>query len=391
MREFTVKQVQAAGPGRHRVSASLYLIVAPNGSRRWAFSYTKPSTGKVTETGLGSADLIPLAEARAKTHDLRRMVARGQDPIDAKVAINCQPTFASVATDYLDLQAKRFRNPGSTRNVRHYLHTLAADLADKPIAEIGSSQVNTALRPLWLESPEQARRATAAVLRVLKFARAKGLSTTSVADIREDMSHLQPRVSRPNRHFAAMPYADVPAFVRELRAHRGEATSPALIEFILLTACRENEACMMRWTEIDWQERVWTLPAARTKTAQEHRVPLSHRAFMLLMRQRGPNGFGLEPEPDAYVWPRRDGDGPVTGKSVYKYLTQTMGVKATIHGFRATFRTWAGNETHFDRVTCEMALAHKAGDAVELAYRRGDALAKRRALMQAWEAFCEGQ
>jgi integrase len=112
------------------------------------------------------------------------------------------------------------------------------------------------------------------------------------------------------------------------------------------------------------------LPAARSKTAQEHRTPLSDRAFALLARQRGPNAFGMQPDPAFYIWPGRDGDGPVTGKSVYKYLTQTMGVKATIHGFRATFRTWAGNETNFDRVTCEMCLGHKAGDAVELAYRR---------------------
>jgi integrase len=178
-------------------------------------------------------------------------------------------------------------------------------------------------------------------------------------------------------------YKDVPAFVRELRQHQvqGEATSPFVIEFLVITAARENEVAGMKWGEIDWQDKVWTVPAERMKADRIHRVPLSDRAIVLLMRQRWSNGQGLKPAPDAYVWPGRNGDGPVTGKSVYNYLTKTMGLSITIHGFRATFRTWAGNETNVDRVTCEMALAHAAGSQVELAYRRGDELAKRRQLM----------
>jgi integrase len=170
---------------------------------------------------------------------------------------------------------------------------------------------------------------------------------------------------------------------------QGEALSPAVIEFILLTACRLSEATGMQWGEIDWQGRVWTLPAERSKTATEHRVPLCHRAIVLLLRQRGPEA-GLEPDPNAYVWPSRDGAGHINGKAVYKYLTETMGVEATVHGFRATFRTWSGNETHFDRVTCELALGHAAGDGVEVSYMRGDALDKRRKLMDTWSDYCSG-
>jgi hypothetical protein len=218
MRDWTVKQVQSAGPGRHRVSASLYLLVASEGQgKRWIFRYTKPSTGRVTETGLGSADVVTLAEARTKAHDYRRMVAKGQDPVDAKRDARPAVTFAALANEYLDIQDKRFRNPNSTRNIRHYLLTLAVDLADKPIADIGSAHVAATLRPLWLAKPEQAKRATATVLRVLKFAKAKGLTTTSAADIREDMTHLQPRVRREARHFTAMNYTDLPAFMRVLR------------------------------------------------------------------------------------------------------------------------------------------------------------------------------
>ena len=191
----------------------------------------------------------------------------------------------------------------------------------------------------------------------------------------------------------------VPIAKQELRAAQtqGEALSPAVIEFLVLTAARENEVCGMQWREIDWQERVWTLPLERDKVGHKrkpenpHRVPLCNRAIMLLTMRRWPNGQGMEPDPDSYVWPSRDGASHISGKATYKFLTQTMDMPITVHGFRATFRTWAGNETNFDRVTCELALAHKSGDATELAYNRGDALNKRRALMDAWSAYCNGQ
>lgn len=321
------------------------------------------------------------------------MVARGVDPVEQKRDQRAAGvTFADVAADYLAVAERRFRNPGSVRNTRVLLLNHASGLASMPVSTIGGSHINAALRPLWLRSPDQARRAIAAVLHVLTHAKAIGHQTASVPEMREHMRHLFPPVKGEKQHFTALPYEDIPAFVRELRAAQsaGEALSPAVIEFILLTAARENEACGMQWREVDWEQRLWILPAARSKTAREHRVPLSDRTMALLMRQRGPNAFGEEPNPNACVWPGRNGDGPVTGKSVYKYLTQTMGVDATIHGFRATFRTWAGNETNFDRVTSELALAHVAGDAVELAYRRGDELTKRRALMDAWALYCEG-
>jgi integrase len=393
--DWTVKQVQAAKWGRYRVSQSLYLHVAMNDiSKRWVFRHTKPGTRKVTEMGLGSVDVIPLAEARAKVHDLRRMVSRGLDPIEARRAARVATvTFADVASQFLEVQEHRFRNPGSAKNVRSLLFTHAKALATQPIASIDATNVDAALRPLWLERPGQARRALTAVLQVMRYARAKGLCNAPVAEWREHMRELMPRVNGTHRHFAALDYAEVPEFVRQLRIEqqRSEALSPFVIEFILLTAVRENEAVGMRFSEIDWQERVWTVPAERMKAGRVHRVPLCDRAMALLHKQRGSNAFGLEPDPAGYyVWPGRNGVGPVTGKSVYKYLTQTMGVKATVHGFRSSFRTWSGNETNFDRVTCELALSHAAGSQVELAYRRGDELAKRRQLMEAWAEYCGG-
>jgi integrase len=386
-KDWTVKQVQSAPPGRHRVSDSLYLIVAPNGGKRWAFRYTKPATGRVTETGLGSADVVTLAEARAKVHELRRMVAKGADPVDAQVRGKPAPTFACVAADYLAIKSRTYRNANSAKNEQLLLLTHASGLGPQPIASIGVAHVNAALRPVWLESPAQARRAMAAVLRVLRYARASGHGVANVGDMKEDMHHLMPRTNGKKRNFTALDYKDIPAFMGQLRAaqSQGDALSPSVIEFIVLTASRENEVCGMQWSEIDWQERVWTLPAARSKTATEHRVPLCDRALALLAEQ----GAG-HPAPDGYVWPGRSGAGPVTGKSVYKYLVETMGVKATIHGFRSSFRDWAGDETHYPRNDIEECLGHAVGNAVERSYRRKDGLEKRRVIMAAWEAYCWG-
>ena len=146
----------------------------------------------------------------------------------------------------------------------------------------------------------------------------------------------------------------------------------------------------MKWREVDLANQVWTIPAERTKTNQEHRVPLSDRAVELLTKQCQ-GALGRLSAKLVYVWTNRRDQGHISTKALYVYLIRSMKVPVTIHGFRSTFRDWAGNETSFDRVTCELALGHQAGDATELAYRRSDALAKRRALMDAWASYCEGR
>jgi integrase len=390
LKNWTVKQCEAAGPGRHRVSESLYLHVGPNGSRRWLFRYTKPSTGKVTEMGLGNADLLTLAEARVKVHEARRTVAQGDDPIEQKRGPRAGMTFADAVADYLVVAEHQFRT-NTVRNNRLLLLTHAGTLSQMPVSTIGSSHIGAALRPLWLEAPDQARRAAAAIIRVLSHASDHGHETASIGDLRERTRRMFPLAKGEAKHHAALDYRDIPAFVQCLRAMQHEAISPNAIEFILLTAARESEVCEMRWGEIDWAERVWTLPASRSKTNVEHQVPLSERAVALLARQRGPNGFGVQPESEDYVWPSRNGRGHLNGKSVYKFLTRGMGVHATVHGFRSSFRDYCGNETDFAREYVEESLAHQVGNAVERAYRRQTALDKRRAIMAAWSDYCSGK
>ena len=250
--------------------------------------------------------------------------------------------------------------------------------------DITADDVEVALRPLWAKSPDLFKRTLAAVGQVFYFA---DCNAVNPADWRRLQYRFPNRRKTPAKHHKAMDYARVPGFVLQLHKEqeRNEAIGPFVIECLLLTGCRTEEVTGMRWAEVELENKLWVVPAERTKSARDHRVPLSERAVALLAQQYAISGKG------EYVWPSPiNGKRPISTKAPYLYLTRTMGLPFTLHGLRSTFRDWSGNETYFDRVTCELALAHKAGNATELAYRRADALEKRRKLMDAWAAYCEG-
>jgi integrase len=181
-------------------------------------------------------------------------------------------------------------------------------------------------------------------------------------------------------HHAAMAYADVPAFIASLGER--EALAAMALEFCILTATRSGEVLGARWSEIDMSAKVWTVPAARMKAAREHRIPLSDRALAILEK------LAVAKMGDV-VFPGQRPERPLSGMAMEMMLRRMKVEGATVHGFRSAFRDWAGNETHFPREIAEAALAHVIGDKAEQAYRRGDALEKRRALMDAWAAWCE--
>jgi integrase len=372
--------------GRHNADPGLYLIVSADGrSRRWAFRYTKRTTGKPTEHGLGSADVLTLAEARDKAHECRKAVAKGEDPIEKKrEERRAKTTFAEMVTAFLGLKESEWRTQKHGEDIRRLLTNHAGPLATKSVSSITADDIEAALRPLWTRSSDQGKRTLSAIGRVFDYAMAHGHCVANPADWRR-MKYRFPNHRAAVKHFAAMDYIKVPEFVRQLHIEqeRNTALSPYVIEFLLLTACRANEVIRMQWVEVDFDAKVWVVPASRTKVGREHRVPLADRALELLAERR------LRTNSD-FVWQSHRSDGPINKKAVYLYLTKTMSLRAlaTLHGLRSTFRDWAGNETHFDRVACELALGHKAGDATELAYRRSDALEKRRALMDAWASFC---
>lgn len=386
---LTAKFVQnAKAPGRHSDGAGLYLYVDASGSRRWVFMFTLAS--KRREMGLGSADLVGLADARVKALAARRLVDRGIDPITERqkpppappVAAN---TFGVEAKALIkDLQSgwKSAKTPGQWEAS---LKTHAAAIWDKPVDRIDTEAVLSVLRPIWTTRSETASRVRGRIEHVLDAARVKGQIVgpwENPARWRGHLARLLPKRRTLTRgHHPAMPYVECPAFIESLKAR--EAMAAAALEFCILTAGRENEILGAVVREFALDAGLWTVPSKRMKSGREHRVALSARAVEIVRETIQATGAG----PGDLVFPGQKRGRPLSNMAM-DMLLRRMGLKhVTVHGFRSSFKDWAEDCTDFSNGVIEAALAHLVGDKVERAYRRGDALEKRRELMEAWAKF----
>ncbi|MEH2524211.1 MULTISPECIES: tyrosine-type recombinase/integrase [unclassified Bradyrhizobium] len=377
---LTARKVQTATPGKYSDGGNLYLIVSPNGSRKWVLRFTW--RGRAREMGLGSAAAVPLADAREKAASARRKIARGLNPIDERKRTNGVPTFGEMADQVREALSVGFRNEKHKAQWKSTLTTDAATLRDKPVDTITTDDVLAVLKPIWTTKPETASRLRGRIEKVLDAAKAKGFRDgENPARWRGHLDHLLPRPSKLARgHHAAMPYDELAAFVADLRGR--EALAALALELCILTAARSGEILGMRWDEIDLDKKIWTVPAHRMKAGREHRIPLSQRATDILVRlSEGRSG--------EFVFPGQRRDKPLSNMAMEMMLRRMKIENATVHGFRSSFRDWAGNETSYPRELIETALAHVIGDKAEQAYRRSDALEKRRNLMEAWADYCE--
>jgi integrase len=376
-------------PGRHADGGGLYLVVDRPGGRaaakRWVFLYRKE--GRLREMGLGGLLNVPMGKARAEAEKWRLVLgdrANRGDPIaDRKRASGCVPTFGDFADKFLDAKEPGWRNSKHRAQWRMTLTEYAASLRRKPINEIATEDVLSVLKPLWTEKPETASRLRGRIERVLDAARAAGhRAGENPARWRGHLDQLLSKRQKLSRgHHAAMPYGEVPAFVDSLR--KRQTTAARALEFCILTATRSGEALAARWDEIDFHTKLWTVPAGRMKAAREHRVPLSDRAITILREmEAGRTG--------EYVFPGQRPRCPLSNM-VFEMLLRRLSSPYTAHGFRSSFRDWAGDKTTFPREVAEAALAHAIGNETEAAYRRSDALEKRRKLMDAWAAFLEAK
>ena len=284
-----------------------------------------------------------------------------------------------------------WRNEKHRAQWRSTLTTYAAPLAQKRVDAITTEDVLRVLKPIWTAKAETASRLRGRIEKILDAAKAKGhRAEENPARWRGHLDHLLPKRQKLQRgHHAAMPWQDVPAFIARLR--ETHSISHLALEFVILTASRTGEVMHStrdgvvmgaRWDEIDRDARVWTVPSVRMKATREHRVPLTNRMLSILDEAEkvryGP-----------FIFPNARSNQPLSEMALEMLLHRLKAKPATVHGFRSAFRDWAGETTNFPRELAEQALAHQVGDAVELAYRRGDALERRRALMEAWSAFCE--
>ena len=342
--------------------------------------------GKVREMGLGAASTVPLARARELADVARRDVAEDRNPITAREHAReeraAKPTFGEIADALVAAKESEWRNAKHRAQWRMTLETYAAPLRSRPIDEIDTAAVLAVLTPLWREKPETASRVRGRIEAVLDAAKAQNYrSGENPAAWRGHLSHLLAKRAKLARgHHAAMAYDDVPAFIARLRER--ETIAALALEFCILTAARSGEVLGARWSEIDLAAKVWTIPAERMKATREHRIPLSEPALAILEKLS-------EARTGELVFPGQRAGRPLSHNVMLNAMSR-LGVDAvTVHGFRSAFRDWAGNETHFPREVAEGALAHAVGDKAEQAYRRGDALGKKRGLMEAWAAWCE--
>jgi integrase len=367
--------------GRHADGGNLYLNVSRTGAKSWTLVWKKD--GKRREMGLGSLSAVSLAKAREKAANCREILADGKDPLKARQQTRTIPTFAEASDALIASMAPSWRNAKHKAQWRLTLSdAYCAKLRGKAVHEIDTEDVLAVLKPIWQAKPETASRVRGRIEAVISWAKARGhRSGENPAAWRGHLDKLLPKRRALSRgHHAAMPYDAVPAFVSKLRGREGIAA--LALEFLILTGTRSGEVRGAVWSEFDLSAGVWTIPARRMKSAREHRVPLSGTACEIVARLAEIRAAG------PYVFTGHQPSKPLSTTAM-SALLRRMGVNTTVHGFRSAFRDWAGNETHFPREVAEAALAHVVGDKAELAYRRSDALEKRRALMMAWANHCE--
>jgi integrase len=405
---LTHRGVQGAtAAGRYADGGGLYLQVANTGARSWLFVFRSPVhkkaakgklVGRTREMGLGPVDgpnAVSLSGAREKAAAYRLELTKGHDPLDqsrqrdtAKVSL----TFKAVYEEVVQSLEAGWRNDKHKAQWRMTLDVYAKPLHARAVGSITTEDVLQILKPIWSTKAETASRLRGRIEKVLDAAKAKGYrSGENPARWRGHLDNLLPkRVKLQRGHHPAMPWNEVPQFVAKLRA--SPSISSLALEYVILTACRSGEVLRSvrdgeimgaRWEEIDLDANVWTVPAKRMKAGKEHRVPLSPRAVEILQElSRAKSG--------AFIFPGQRGTTPLSEMALELLMRRLQAKPYTVHGFRSAFRDWAGECTTYPSEICEAALAHTVGNAVERAYRRADALEKRRALMNDWEKFIEG-
>lgn len=380
--KLTKKLVENLGPGRHGDGSGLYLVVDPSGARRWIVRVTvkgqKNAKGAPlrTDFGLGGADVVTLNQARERALEYRRMAKSGLNPrYNAKREV---PSFEELSRQVHIDRLPTWKNP---KHGQQWLNTLRdyafPKIGRMPVDAIGQPEVMMCLSPIWTDKHETAKRLAQRIKVVLDVAKAKGFRSgeNPVTAVKE--AQVLPKVKAKPQHHDAMPWRDVPAFYAELSERTAMAAKA--LQFTILTAARTTEVLEMTWPEVDFETRLWTVPAERMKGGKEHRVPLTDEMLAILEP--------LKEMASTYVFEGQKRHKPLSNMSMLMLLRRMGREGFTVHGFRSSFRDWASEAANAPRELAEAALAHQVGNDVERAYARSDLLARRRELMDNWTTF----
>jgi integrase len=371
--QLSARKVETATePGYYGDGGGLYLQVSKKyGSRNWVFRFML--NGRAREMGLGSPRTFTLKEARERARKCRQLVADGIDPIEdrkqrydeARAETSGRMLFRDAVAKFLEVHQNTWKNAKHRQQWANTLRDYAKPLRDRPISAIDGALVSDALASIWTKKPETARRTKQRIERVCQW-------------VKDGMPLPFKGPSKRVKHHSALHFAELPAFMAELR--KRDSVSARALEFTILTAARTGEAIGAKWSEIDLDAGVWAVPADRMKAGREHEVPLSKRAIEILNE--------LPREKDGYVFPGAKAKAPLSNMAMLELVRGMNSNGLTVHGFRSTFRDWAGDRTNFAREVIEHALAHRIKDKAEASYRRSAALEKRRKLMEAWAQYC---
>ena len=368
-------------PGRYSDGDGLHLFIHKNGRKSWVQRITVD--GRRRDIGLGGYPTVSLAQARKRATDNREAISSGRDPVAEKHR-PAMPTFSEAAYAVHEANKPRWRNG---RHTRAWIQTLERHtfpkIGSKQIDTISRADVLSVLTPIWSERPETARRVRQRMRTIFKWAMANEFIEVNPAG--ESIDGALPSMPRVKAHFRALPYEEVGLALRTVAASQASLAAKLCLRFLVLTAARSGEARGATWNEIDMKRETWTIPGSRMKAGVEHRVPLSDQALDILKEApQLEDGSGL-----CFPSPLRPGR-MLSDMTLTKILRSTgLADRATVHGFRTSFKTWTMEQTDTPWAVGEAALAHRLGGNVEQAYARSDLFVRRRTLMQQWADYLE--
>jgi integrase len=378
-----------AAPGLHHDGRGLYLQVS-GASKSWIFRYQ--FRGKARWQGLGSAKDVSLKQARELRDVARGQIAKGSDPVEARRAARAAEraikksvvTFKMAAEKYLHDHDHDWSNAAHRSQWRSTLEAYAyPTIRDLPVTTITAAHIVEILRPIWRERHPTARRLRGRIEAVLDYAAdPDDVAFKNPATLTARLRKALPRTQSRPEHHAALPYAEIASLITELRKRYGAAARA--LEFTILTAARAGEVLGATWSEIDLAAKVWIIPARRMKARKPHRVPLSEGVIRVLLQMR-------EVDESVFLFPGIKRGHPLSNASMLAVLARMGQPGLTVHGFRSTFRDWAGERAKLEgaREAAEAALAHVVKDKSERAYARSDLFEKRKVLMGMWAKFCD--
>ncbi len=371
-----IKVKRIKEPGFYADGNGLYLKVDKSGAKRWIQRIV--INGKRCDLGLGSVSLVPLSEAREDAIKNRKSAREGGDPLADKRKADGILTFQQAAKKVHKLHLPTWSNEKQGQQWINTLTTYAfPHFGNKQMDVINSADVLAALTPIWTDKPETASRVRQRIGTVLKWGIAQGWRKDNPA---ASIGSALPKRKRVIKHHKSIPFQDVHAAIKKIHNSNASVSAKLAFEMLILTASRSGEIRNAKWDEVDLEAKKWTIPAERMKQKKEHKVPLSSRCIKILeeaQKLRDNHNF---------IFPGTVESKPLSDATLSK-LMRELGIDSVPHGFRSSFRIWAGEKTNIPREVCEFALAHVVGDEAERAYQRSDLFDKRRMLMDTWAQY----